>query len=936
MSKATVKEVKSGDTLVVMGVPKGGPPPEKEIRLSSLIAPRIAMKSLTKEVADEPYGYEAREFLRKKLVGKPVEFKVDYQFQGKDYATVSFEGNSISYELLKAGFAKVKSNPNPPNAPDYEQLKATQEEAEAAKVGIFSEDAAGHVRTITWTSSNPDFAKSFVEKHKGKKLPAVIEYVRDGAHIRAFFPGPSVYSTILLSGIQVDTFKKAADDPTKINAEPFAAEAKYFVESRLLNRDVEVRVEGCDDFGNILGSVYHPNGQIALLLLKNGLAKVVDGSARLTESPLHLREAMKEAQAKRLRKWKNWQPAQISGAKEYAGKVVEVVSGDVLMVQDLTVTGQRVERRLYLASIRCPRLGGGKKEDEAYAWDAKEFARKKVAGKKVKVVVEYMREATPSATGNLPPPPSDSSGKMHFVTIMFNEEKQNLNETLVTQGLAKTLPHRVDDERAANYDLMVELEKAASDKKIGVHGPEKAAPKHKINDLMGPANASRAKAFESSLARQPRLEAVVEHVFNAGRFKLRVPSENISISFVLGGIRVPQTAKKEGALGKGPKTSDPFAEEALAYVRDMVIQQDVVFKVDVCDKGGNFIGSMWKPRAGVTAAQAAKAKNPTQGAGEGNLAAELLELGYAMTVEFSLNQNPFRDALLAAEKKAQDAKMRVWSLPETTQANGDAGPAPEKAVDRNVDESLGPVVISHIEGITRFFVQREADGKALEELQNTLNEKCADDNAFKLPSAPRKGELVAARFSVDKQWYRARVENRSTGGSSFTVFFLDYGNTETLSSQDLKQLPPPLTPVLQGGTAFCKSCKLSGVLEAPEFERDAFNHFASLVDEKRLACKVEKIEAGGTLHVVLEGEEEAATPSHGASHKSINEALVRQGLARLNKKSDSKIFARLKKEEEAARKEHLNVWRHGDVGDDDDDDDFPPFNPRAAANGAKK
>lgn len=36
-----VKEVPSGDTLVVVGNVASGPPPEKRITLSSLIAPRL-------------------------------------------------------------------------------------------------------------------------------------------------------------------------------------------------------------------------------------------------------------------------------------------------------------------------------------------------------------------------------------------------------------------------------------------------------------------------------------------------------------------------------------------------------------------------------------------------------------------------------------------------------------------------------------------------------------------------------------------------------------------------------------------------------------------------------------------------------------------------------------------------------------------------------
>jgi hypothetical protein len=39
---AIVKAVLSGDTLVLMGRPQNGPPPERQLSLSSLMAPKVA------------------------------------------------------------------------------------------------------------------------------------------------------------------------------------------------------------------------------------------------------------------------------------------------------------------------------------------------------------------------------------------------------------------------------------------------------------------------------------------------------------------------------------------------------------------------------------------------------------------------------------------------------------------------------------------------------------------------------------------------------------------------------------------------------------------------------------------------------------------------------------------------------------------------------
>lgn len=69
-------------------------------------------------------------------------------------------------------------------------------------------------------------------------------------------------------------------------------------------------------------------------------------------------------------------------------KVVEVLSGDSLIVSLPDGGG---ERRLYLASIRCPRPGNlvrqNSKEEESMAQECKEFVRKKLIGKQVKVRV---------------------------------------------------------------------------------------------------------------------------------------------------------------------------------------------------------------------------------------------------------------------------------------------------------------------------------------------------------------------------------------------------------------------------------------------------------------------------------------------------------------------------------------------------------------------
>lgn len=57
----------------------------------------------------------------------------------------------------------------------------------------------------------------------------------------------------------------------------FAEEARYFVESRLLQREVKIVLESVNNT-NFVGSIQFPKGNIAEALLREGFAKCVDWS----------------------------------------------------------------------------------------------------------------------------------------------------------------------------------------------------------------------------------------------------------------------------------------------------------------------------------------------------------------------------------------------------------------------------------------------------------------------------------------------------------------------------------------------------------------------------------------------------------------------------------------------------------------------------------
>ncbi len=115
----------------------------------------------------QPYAFEAREFLRQKLVGKEVIFVKESQtanstdrgtlYLGKDMATAE----NVNEALIAAGLAEVR-RVGKAGAEEL-RLVGVEEAARAAKVGKWAADAeASHVREVKYAVED---AKAFVDKH---------------------------------------------------------------------------------------------------------------------------------------------------------------------------------------------------------------------------------------------------------------------------------------------------------------------------------------------------------------------------------------------------------------------------------------------------------------------------------------------------------------------------------------------------------------------------------------------------------------------------------------------------------------------------------------------------------------------------------------------------------------------------------------------------
>ena len=92
--------------MIIMGSNwKTGPPPTKMVCLAGLEVPRVGRR----DTPDEPFAFGAREFLRKKVIGKTVQFRIDYVVPGgtRELGVVKLGEEDLAAAVVGAGWACV-------------------------------------------------------------------------------------------------------------------------------------------------------------------------------------------------------------------------------------------------------------------------------------------------------------------------------------------------------------------------------------------------------------------------------------------------------------------------------------------------------------------------------------------------------------------------------------------------------------------------------------------------------------------------------------------------------------------------------------------------------------------------------------------------------------------------------------------------------------
>jgi staphylococcal nuclease domain-containing protein 1 len=862
-----VKGVTSGDAVIVVGTASAGVPPEKQLFLSGVSAPRL----------HEPFGLSSRDFLRRLAVGRPCAFRLEGSENGREQASVVVDGtDNLALLSLANGCCRLKGDPaagqeSPP-------VKA-QAHAQTARLGVWGDAPA---------SMPPPTAADPATLAPNVTLKAVVEAVLNGSMLRCTL-GENRFVTASLAGVQCPSMNRraAGEDAAgeQPQPEPFAREAKHHTEMLCLHRTVHLTPRGLDKFNNLLVTVSveagngKPGIDVAEDILLQGLARVAEWSvaaARLNDAA-RLRSAESQAVQARRGVWHNHVPQANLGS--FQARIVEVVSGDVVVVAHAS-TG--AERRIGLASVRAPRMGNVKRGEPptAAGLAAKEFLRASLIGRPLAVDLEYVRT---TGGGGDEGGAGDEPQRTMEMASLYEEKRdargavlarRSVAELLVAQGLATVTRHKAGDPRAARYDALLAAEEQARAAKRGLHSGQEPALKP-VQDLS--RDAGRARAYHATLMRVGRLTAVVDFVISAGRLKLLVTKESVLILFSLAGVRSPRFAT-------------PGASEAASFLRNHVLQREVIITIESVNiKTGVFMGSLTYPTAPGAAPSV-------------NLATALVQAGLASVHVTSDGRADSRD-LREAEAAAREKKLGQW-----------AHQAEEAPADDEADAADGkdfPVVVSDVHSGQLFFIQQQA--------------QVADIEARLAAAAPAGGHspavssLCLAQFSGDERWYRARVL-RSDSATVRQVQFIDYGNVEEVPTSCLAALDPSLAAL----PAAAQPARLA-FLAVPALDQDCGLAAAELLGSQtsggraRFVARIEhRDRASGVVDVTL-------TPASDSQQKqSVNAMMLGEGLARISRRAMTTVRGRavaaeLQVHQDRARKLHLGLFVYGDLDSDEDE-----------------
>eukprot|EP01061_Rhynchopus_euleeides_P047066 TRINITY_DN9245_c0_g1_i1.p1 TRINITY_DN9245_c0_g1~~TRINITY_DN9245_c0_g1_i1.p1 ORF type:complete len:958 (+),score=480.13 TRINITY_DN9245_c0_g1_i1:42-2915(+) len=921
----------------------------KRIGLGSVSVPKVGRMTQMEIIPDDPWGWEARDFARKAVIGKTIKFvKESYVEQlERDVGEVLYQKDgkvlSLAVELAKNGLAEVSERAGKSNSDLAGRIADAQIKAVEEKLGKYGVEKPR--QSVNWEASREEVAV-IGKEFRGKTIQAVVEAAMSGYFLKVCLVPQHIYLPLQLTGVICDRMNasdvRADSEKDKDLFAQMARDAKAFTERMLNNRDVQIVIDGHNEQNDmLLGSIVSGDAVFQELLLKNGLAKIFEPTLlKAVKNRTRLVDAEKGAKERRAGRWANLQVTQVvQGGKggdaaaakpapakreNFTGTLLQAQSPDTFFILD-SKTGEEV--KVNLANVR----GGGdtnneppKRDEEGrptgntsnfariernddlivyknFFLEGRDFVAKRLLDRELRVDVEFMAEIPLGRPVDGQEPEKEVRIQCSIYYKNLSGQWSNIATELIAAGLGVSTFAKEGNRAQDYFDYSDAFDQAKAAKK-GIHG-NRAKGDHKVQDILSGDKATgsyekKGRTMLTYLQRSgsgtagiPKLQAFVEYVLGPARIKLHIPRENCQISLNLAGLAAPNLARP------GQGESDPYAQEALNFSKKQLLQREVEVQVEHFHKG-TFVGNVWVKGQ--------------------NVAMKLLEEGYA-TMEGQNTQSMVgRSAATETEQKAKAAKKGIWSddggLPKRVQEGIErferrfAG----RSGFQVVNGPRIPATMTEILDSTTFFFQPTSAKESLRKIESSLHGLNLDakptPEAGKIPH----DQLIAAKFT-DNKWYRAKLVKSL--GPKVVVHFVDFGNKETVELSKIRIVSrevtlPDIAPLAQEAhLAFMHKLELDDL--GGQAAAQAFDDF---IEERAITVAHEYTSGRKKFYTVRAGE------------KPLQADLIKKGLGLValdvaENREVGKAVGVLNKLEQAAKQGKQGMWRElrGDPRSYDDD-----------------
>lgn len=897
---AKVKNVLSGDTVVLV--------PTKTTQFP------VPERTLTLQYVRGD-SFEAKEFLRKLVIGKEIKFQVLFKMPttGKEFGDIKAPiFSSLIEYLLQHGMVKLKDNIRVEDDLEVEfvdQLRKLELEAQNKKIGIWAPKF-----------QEPEIvplSDEIIEKSQKRPLDTIVEKVISGDRIigRVMVnKNQHVLQPLLLAGIKTPR----TDDPSP-SVVKVAQQAKQFVEDRLLTSkdNIKVTIIGKNQAGLPLVLVEHPSGNsIHEKLLENGFAEVVDWQSTLIGSSIMSGLRKAEQTAKALGKG---QFASVSvGTSTGASVASKTVSSKTLrpgitvdnVVISKVINGDTFNVRLpsaeeitvQLASLRSPRpndttVTSNSLHQQALVQMAREYSRNLTIGKSASMYIDGHR------------PANEQLGLDARFLVSFKINNKDVSEQIVSHGFATVIKHnkQTAGERSMNWDKLVELED--EQKKLGKRGVFFSGGD--ITKILtigsrvvnASENVQKAKTFFNGFLKKGRISGFyVEFVSGVNRVKLYNPKEGTKLTLILGGL--------------SNSNSQEAGAEGLEYMNRKYLQRNVEFDIYDTDKIGGFIGNLYSN---------AQALKPVQ--------VEILSNGLARIHDLAVNSNKFAGDLEKAEEAARVAHKGIWKDYDEEKAEKEANEASAKMQQLNLEAAkpkffdIEIVDISRSQVLSYHLIDAEISAKFAQfkkdfndfHSQNPSASANSPDLPVNLTKGPKKNELVSAKFAENGKYYRARVLNFDKASNKYEVKHVDFGNVDKVTLSEMRALPKKFgIDVIK---PFAHTMKLQNITLPPtqpnDYLTEAIYVLEDLTFDKKLVLSgLPSTTPGVEYDGILYDSEKSLNLSY-----TINKELVSEGYGIVDSKAPTHLKSyvdELEVLEKKAKSERVGCWELGDITQGDD------------------